>query len=419
MINNVQKKVLILALYAGEIMMKSGAEIYRVEDTIVRICKACHIDYVECFATTTGIFLSLDSGSEDGDMHTFIKRIKGSEINLARISAVNTFSRVFTTTDLSIDEGYEQLRKIKATPDYHLLLRLLGAILIGAFFCPLYKGSVTDMIIAGGISGVSFLISHGIARLGFPDFIRIFISCAGAAGMVLAAAALGMSDSISPVVVAATTIFLPGVAITNAARDFLSGDMLSGVARAAEALITAVAIAGGVGIGIQIWLLGGGTIAHDHVYSFGQPWFLLFGFCGALGFGLLFNAPKKLLVAVSVIGAVGMFILVFMVNDYGLISACFFGACAIATLAEFSSRAGKDATTLFIIPGIIPFVPGAPLYETMSSMLMGAYTDAVETGTQALIIAGSIAAALALIATFARLILVIINKVKKQYAKLK
>ena len=420
MINSVQKKVLILALFAGEIMMKSGAEIYRVEDTIVRICKACRIDYVECFATTTGIFLSLDSkGGEDeeGDMHTFIKRIKGSEINLARISAVNTFSRVFTTTDMSIDEGHEELKRINAEKGYHMLVRLLGAILVGAFFCPIYRGSVTDMAIGGGISGVSFLISCGIARLGFPDFIRIFISCVGAAGMVLAAAAMGMSDSISPVVVAATTIFLPGVAITNAARDLLSGDMLSGVARLAEALIAAVAIAGGVGVGIQIWLLGGGRIAHDHTFNFDTPWFLLFGFFATLGFGLLFNAPKKLLFLISLIGAAGMFILVFMMEGYGLISACFFGACAIATLSEFASRAGKDATTLFIIPGIIPFVPGAPLYETMSSMLVGAYTDAVETGTQALIIAGSIAAALALIATCARLILAIIHRLKRLFAK--
>ena len=43
-----------LAIRAGTIMMKSGAEIYRVEDTIERICKACGIEYVNVFATPTG-----------------------------------------------------------------------------------------------------------------------------------------------------------------------------------------------------------------------------------------------------------------------------------------------------------------------------------------------------------------------------
>ena len=109
----------------------------------------------------------------------------------------------------------------------------------------------------------------------------------------------------------------------------------------------------------------------------------------------------------------GMYILFFMTKEYGLIPASFFGACAIAILAEFASRAGKDATTLFIIPGIIPFVPGVSLYEAMSKMLEGNYTDAISTGTQVFIIAGSIAAALAFIATFSRLILALVDRLRR------
>ena len=417
MLNYVQKKVLILALFAGEIMMKSGAEIYRVEDTIIRICKSCGIDYVECFATTTGIFLSIDKGGEENDMHTFIKRIKSTEINLDRISQVNTFSRSFTSSELSIDEGLDQLRKINTEPLFPMIVRLIGAVLIGVFFCPIFGGGITDMIVAGVISGITYLISCGIATMNINSFIRIFISCIAASGMVLAAAELGISDTISPVVVAATTLFLPGVAITNAARDLLSGDMVSGVARVAEASITAVAIAGGVGIGIQLWLLGGGEIGHDTMTLFDTPWFLFFGFFATLGFGIIFNAPKKLLLPAAVIGAVGMYLLQGMTLQYNIIAASFFGTCAIAIMAEIASRAGKDATTIFIIPGIIPFVPGKPLYETMSLMLEGSYTQAISVGTQALIIAGCIAIALVLIATFARLILAVGNHIGSYHSK--
>ena len=412
MINSVQKKILILALFAGEIMMKSGAEIYRAEDTVVRICRACNIDYVECFATTTGLFLSIDSGDEKGDMHTFIKRIKNTEIDLSRISAVNAFSRMFAAEDISIESGFEQLQKINAAPRYHWLLRLLGAILVGAFLCPSFSGTIGDMIAAGAISGATYMISTGIARLRFPDFIRILFSCVAATGMVIAITTMGLSDSVSSVAVAATSIFLPGVAITNAARDLLSGDMLSGVARLAEAGITAIAIAAGIGIGIQIWLLGGGKLAFDTSMYFDSPWALLFGFCVALGFGLLFNAPKKMLAPIAIIGGVGVFLREYLMEEYNVIAACFIGACAIAILAEFASRAGKDATTIFIIPGIIPFVPGFQLYQTMSQMLVNNYSEAVSTGTQALIIAGCIAIAIVLVATFARLIIGIIARIK-------
>ena len=56
-----------MAVRAGEIMLASGAEVYRVEDTITRICKACRIDHVEIFATPTGIFVSLDDGDRGDD----------------------------------------------------------------------------------------------------------------------------------------------------------------------------------------------------------------------------------------------------------------------------------------------------------------------------------------------------------------
>jgi len=106
-----------------------------------------------------------------------------------------------------------------------------------------------------------------------------------------------------------------------------------------------------------------------------------------------------------------------MTREYGLISASFLGACALAILAEFASRAGKDATTIFIIPGIIPFVPGEPLYRTMSNMLVGDYTEAITIGTQAFIIAGSIAASLVFIATFARIVLTVANRIRGRFAK--
>ena len=53
-------------------------------------------------------------------------------------------------------------------------------------------------------------------------------------------------------------LFVPGVALTNSIRDFLSGDMLSGVSRLVEALLTAVSLAAGAGVVLKLWDLMGG-----------------------------------------------------------------------------------------------------------------------------------------------------------------
>lgn len=416
--NIYQKQVLILALFAGELMMKSGAEVYRVEDTIERICRACKIDFVECFATATGITLSLDSGADEDDMHTFVTRIRSCDIDLDRISRLNQFSRDFTGTDLSVADGMSQLREIAKLKQFILPLRILGAMLVGAFLCPAFGGRPWEMACAAGASGVSFLISEAMKRLEFADFIRVFISCAGCALFSLLFSLIITDVNIPAVIISGMAIFMPGVAITNSARDLLSGDMLAGISRFTEALITSIAIAGGVGLILKSWMLSGGNYQDIMEVPYHPAFYLMFGFFATFGFGILFNAPKKFLVLIGLIGATGRLVMALLqYTDYNIILACFAGSCIIAILSEMCSRAGMDATTVFILPGIIPFVPGSTLYTTMENMLAGMYEDAIANGTKALITAGSIALALILVATLTRLLLALIRRIEKIFTK--
>ena len=255
-----QKKILILALYAGEIMMKSGAEIYRVEDTIVRICKACKVPYVECFATGTGIFLSLDNGQPGDDMYTFLKRIDSTSIDLWKISEINSFSRKFSTTDLSVEKGLELLKKIDAKKTYRLPVKFVGACFIGSSFCLMFGGGIAECLASLLAVTAAYALSFIIDKLKFNNFIKIFLSCALATFIALLLDFTGLTSFIGPVIIGAVTIFLPGVAITNSARDLLSGEMLAGLARGTEAIISAVAIASGVGVILQLWQVLGGAL---------------------------------------------------------------------------------------------------------------------------------------------------------------
>lgn len=255
-----QKKILIMALYAGELMMKSGAEIYRVEDTIVRICKSCQIPYVECFATGTGIFLSLDKGGEDDDMYTFLKRIETSSIDLGKISEINNFSRAFSTKGMTVDEGLKLLKTIDSKKPYSLPVRFLGTSLVGPSFCLMLGGGLFEVLSCFFAILGAYTTSLLVGKMHFNNFVRIFLSCALATIISLLLNSLQFSNLLGPVIIGAITLFLPGVAITNSARDLLSGQMLAGMAKATEAIISAVAIAVGVGLVLQIWQITGGSL---------------------------------------------------------------------------------------------------------------------------------------------------------------
>lgn len=93
---------------------------------------------------------------------------------------------------------------------------------------------------------------------------------------------------------------------------------------------------------------------------------------GAFAFGILFNLHGKKLVAVSLGGAVG-WLLVILLMRLGADepTAYFIVALLLSLYAETLARTLKAPTTVFIIPSLIPLVPGSSLYYTMAYGLSG------------------------------------------------
>ncbi len=255
---NRQKLTLILAVKAGEIMMKAGAEIYRVEETITRICIACGMENVDVFAMPTGIFVTLDDGDDEEHTHTYIRRINTSETDLNKISRVNDFSRTFTTTDMSIEEGMKILDDIQKERKYPVGLRVVCASLAAGCFSVLFGGDAIDFFLAFLIGAFCYAMSRALSHMDINFFIRGMCCCAAAAFLALIAAASIDSAKYDMIIAGCIMLFVPGVAITNSIRDFLSGDMVSGLGRMAEAFLTAVSLAAGAGIVLKLWDVFGG-----------------------------------------------------------------------------------------------------------------------------------------------------------------
>ncbi|MEA4923300.1 MAG: threonine/serine exporter family protein [Eubacteriaceae bacterium] len=409
MINPVQKQVLQLAVKAGEIMMQSGAEIYRVEDTISRICAACRIPNVEVFATPTGVFVSIDPGDEDSDVLTYISRIHSSAVNLNKISDINEFSRVFTTTDLSIEDGLKELDTIAKQKRYPVPVRLLGAGLVSAFFCALLSGSLVDSLCSGLIGVCSFALSIFLYKYDINYFIRGFCCCALATVLALLSVSLSIGSSAGSMVIGSLMLFVPGAAITNAIRDFLYGDMLSGVARMTEALVIAVSLATGAGIVIKLWSISGMT-TQTASETGNMAVALLMGLAATFGFCIILHAPAKNMLVASIIGGVGWGVYQ-LCNDYGSIVACFLGACAVGLLSDISSRVFKQASTVFTIPGIMPLVPGAGMYYTMLELINGNLEKAAITGAETIFLAWATAIGLLTIGSSIKIFLAIRRKI--------
>ena len=134
-------------------------------------------------------------------------------------------------------------------------------------------------------------------------------------------------------------------------------------------------------------------------------WAFLFALCSTIGFSILFHVPKKHLLTAGFVGALGWVTYTyFTTSGSGNVMACFAGSFVVALVSELFSRAFKDAATIFVIPGILPLVPGAGMYYTMLAILEGDVEKTASVGTETLMMAGAIAVALLLVSSLTKLI---------------
>lgn len=124
------------------------------------------------------------------------------------------------------------------------------------------------------------------------------------------------------------------------------------------------------------------TIILNIVFSFGASCF----------FGLLFNAPKYLLVPAGLVGAVGWGMFqISIFYDYSDIQASFFGGFFVGIMSHYMSRKFFSPAILFIIPGIIPLVPGGTAYQASRNLVLNNYHEALVTMIQVALISSAIA----------------------------
>ena len=120
-LNNIKdaKDLMNLSLYTGALLIQNGAESYRAEDTIERICKSVsNISNVSAYALPSAIFISMEF---EGETLSNFRKITISDTNLYKIDRVNSFSREFVSRDLSIKEAYDRLFEIDGTEEVQVV----------------------------------------------------------------------------------------------------------------------------------------------------------------------------------------------------------------------------------------------------------------------------------------------------------
>ena len=134
------------------------------------------------------------------------------------------------------------------------------------------------------------------------------------------------------------------------------------------------------------------------------------------GFTLIFRVPKSAIIVASLTGGLGWLTYQFAAG-YGFtaIIACFLGACVVALLSDIASKLSKEASTVFIIPGIMPLVPGAGMYRMMLEFIHNDMAGFADEAVQTLMSAGAIAVGLLVMGSLLKIIRMGAKKIKAAF----
>lgn len=137
-----------------------------------------------------------------------------------------------------------------------------------------------------------------------------------------------------------------------------------------------------------------------------------------IAFSIMLNSPKKYLLVQGIIGAIGWCSYMVLQKDLGMSSfyANFIATLLLSLASEISARIFKQPTTIFVIPGIIPLVPGLGMYQGMERIIQNYYNAGMTVLMTAITDAGAIALGVMMMTSIFRVLK--LNRATEQMARI-
>ena len=234
-----ENKVIDVVLIAGRILLESGAETYRVEDTMNRIAHSYGLHNTYSFVSSTA--------------STRLIRVQERTTDLEKIALTNSLSRKISNKELTIDEAKSEFIHLQhASLQYSFLTNFFAAAIACGFFLFMFGGVASDCWIAVIAGGSAFLTFSFVQRYIQIKFFSEFVAAAVVISIAATFTKLGIATNQDIITIASVMPLVPGILITNVIRDLLAGELLAGMSRGVEAALTAFAIGAGVAIVLLI-----------------------------------------------------------------------------------------------------------------------------------------------------------------------
>ncbi|MBO5526043.1 MAG: threonine/serine exporter family protein [Clostridia bacterium] len=362
-------RIVSLAMDLSEKLLEKGAQIQRVETTVIRVCLAYGAVQVEPFAIPSLIQASVKM--PDGYHTTQIRRVYQNAVDLSGLLELAKLVDKICKEKPSLEEAEREFHAIADRPIGFDWMRIVGMPIGAGGFAVTFGGGILDAFCAA-IIGFAVAWLNILFRKKILNSTAIVVLDAFLSGMMsVLLCAVGFGKNLDAINAGTIMLFITGVLFSAALQDLICGDLVASLFKFMQSVLSAVAIVAGYSLSLWVGTRLPVAPSPDGVTPL---WADVIATClvGTLGFCFVYRVPLKEM-GFSVVGGLvsyGLWILcknVFRFENYFLIA--FLSSLGLSVYSEIVARIRKNLVSVYMTPSIFPLAPGYHLYYAIFHLM--------------------------------------------------
>lgn len=238
----------------GKRTVECGAQVRRAEDVMERVCAA--YGFADCQVYATAAQLMVTVKTDAGRHFTQTRRITYTSNDLGALEDINAKSRRICEEKPAVEDMGAIIDEERKKPSR--AVEALGFILPAGAFSVFFGGSVRDGLCAAALGIVVFAMDRLLRMKRMSKIVYTIFACFATGVLSQLLCKIGLGDNANFIMIGLIMLFIPTLAIVNGVREIFLRDIITGVCRLTEALMTAVAIA--LGFAAAIMIMGGAVV---------------------------------------------------------------------------------------------------------------------------------------------------------------
>ena len=345
----------------GESMLKSGAENFRLEDSLYRMCKAYGFVKYDVFVIPSNIQITVET--ENGDIITQVRHIENADIDFDQLDYMNNLCRYVCSHTPDEEELQKKYQEVKNRPPQHPAAKYFAGIMGGTGFAVFFGCNFKDAIVAVIVSLMIVVVGKWLEKREGNLFVYNTILSFLSEVIIVLSVRNGFADHPERIMIGIVMLLISGLSTTNGIREILQKDYISGFINIMNSILGAAGIA--VGTALAMLVLNDFS-AEGFILNHSIPIQLVSCTIACVGFAFWFQIRGKQVIY-SGIGAFitwSIYLIVFEIEPSNFL-ATLVAAIFVAAYAFVMSRINKAPSTIFLTASVFPLIPGPNLYYMM------------------------------------------------------